>query len=78
MLLECVHWWLYIYLSTFTNNVTWKQGEETLKQKSLITKKGKTLVTQFSKLYEAWCSALRKTPRYSAPYLKHVQTICTS
>lgn len=35
-----------------------KQGSK----KKSITRKGKNLVTQFSKLYEAWHSMLRKTP----------------
>lgn len=32
------------------------------RKKKSITRKGKNLVTQFSKLHEAWHSMLRKTP----------------
>lgn len=65
------------YLCTY-QQCCW-EGEKTLKgkKKKVITRKGKTVVTQFSKVYGAWHSALRRTPRYSASYLKHVQTICT-
>ena len=58
-------------------NTEGKKKEKRKKKKS-ITRKGKHLVTKFSKLYETRSSVLRKTSRYSTPYLKHVQTICTS
>lgn len=74
---ECTLVVVHIYLSIY-QYYCWEVGRRNAEARKSITRKGKNFVTQFSKLYEAWHSMLRKTPRYSGPYLKYVQTICTS